>query len=293
MLILDDYKYIPYEGTLNTCRRWSAIFFFGLECTFKRKFTIALIVAAWLSAIIQSIVFILLSQGQLDVELVQVQGERYFSKTMLSIISIQFPWLILLFSILGSGLIADDLKKGAYQIYFARPITRWDYFTGKILVGFFYTLILVWMPVMLLFFHSFIFSGYTSSPNWKILSPDISWTRFFQISLYLFVLTLSINFLILAFSSLSKNSKFIALAFLAIPVLGKIFEVVSQNLVQFSMLRFLSYLYNLEVVGFHLLRLSPGSKDIYISLSILILLILSCMVILYRRLGRIIFVGLV
>lgn len=293
MVIMDDYRYIPFQGKTNSKRRWLPVFLFGMECTFRKKWTTFLLVAAWLTAIIKSILFLLLTQGQLDADLLQIQGERYFSKTILSMIYIQLPWLSLILATVTGGLISDDLKKGAYHIYFSRPITRKDYFLGKFLVTFFYSFLVVWLPVFLFWTHSFIFSGFTQSPNWHIVSKDIHFMRFIQTLAYLFVVSLSMGFLLLMFSCFTKNSRMVTLSFLAVFIVGFVLEYVAQNIQKLSSLHFSSFLGNLDRIGhsiFLFKSLSPGL--FWVSGGVVLCLALFSIAFVYRKLGKIIFEGL-
>jgi ABC-2 type transport system permease protein len=46
----------------------------------------------------------------------------------------------------GAGLLAEDRRVGAHLLYFARPITRLDYFLGKFLTAALYTALAVMLP---------------------------------------------------------------------------------------------------------------------------------------------------
>jgi ABC-type transport system involved in multi-copper enzyme maturation permease subunit len=50
----------------------------------------------------------------------------------------------------GSGLFCEDRKAGAHQLYFARPITRLDYFAGKFLVAAFFSLCAMLVPMLVI-----------------------------------------------------------------------------------------------------------------------------------------------
>lgn len=46
----------------------------------------------------------------------------------------------------GSGLFAEDRRVGAHLLYFSRPLTRMDYFLGKLLTAAWFTALAVWAP---------------------------------------------------------------------------------------------------------------------------------------------------
>ena len=68
---------------------------------------------------------------------------------------VMLPWgtmtlafLIALFA--GSGQVADDTRAGAFQFYFARPVTRDQYLTGKVMPVVVLTMFIALMPALLL-----------------------------------------------------------------------------------------------------------------------------------------------
>ncbi len=290
-------SFIPFDGVLQNRWRWLAIFLFALECTFRRTLTILLLGVAWLSALIKSMNFFMLTQGQLDTQLLEAQGPRYFTQTILGILELQSLWLAVILTAIGAGLIANDLKKGAYQVYFARPIQAKDYFIGKALAVFFYAFLVIWLPMLVFWVHGFLFSGFHSSQNWQVVSGDITIIRFAQTMAYLFILTVSMGLLILALSAWSKNSKFVGLVFIGIFLVGKFIEQLASFL-QLRALSFLSYLKNFETTGRVLFDywgegVDPSRipKDGYMAIVLLGILALFCIVVLYRRLKHIISFG--
>src|SRR5438552_19166944 len=71
-----------------------------------------------------------------------------------------FVFIIAIYA--GAGLIANDLKANALQIYFSKPITRRDYVMGKLGVLFFFLALPTLVPGMLLFFLAALFKSDSS-----------------------------------------------------------------------------------------------------------------------------------
>jgi len=61
-------------------------------------------------------------------------------------------WFILMIILTGAGIIANDQKYKASQLYFSKPVTYWDYITGKFITVSFYSGIITFIPAILLFF---------------------------------------------------------------------------------------------------------------------------------------------
>ncbi len=67
----------------------------------------------------------------------------------------------------GSGLLCEDRRVGAHQLWFARPLTKLDYFLGKFLTAAFFGACAVLVPgLVICLVASF------SSPNWSFLREE-------------------------------------------------------------------------------------------------------------------------
>lgn len=67
----------------------------------------------------------------------------------------------------GSGLFCEDRKAGAHQLYFARPITRLDYFLGKFGIASFFGLCAMLVPALVICLVASL-----SSPEWAFLKEQ-------------------------------------------------------------------------------------------------------------------------
>ena len=95
---------------------------------------------------------------------------------------VEFTRVLRVFTILaiawfGSGLFAEDRQCGAHQLYFARPITRLDYFLGKFFTAAFYGAGTVLIPGM-----AICLVAVLSSPNWSFLTDE--WDVILKTALY-------------------------------------------------------------------------------------------------------------
>lgn len=110
--------------------------------------------------------------------------------------------LIIIMAFSGAGLIADDLKNNALQLYFARPLRKKDYLIGKIAVLSFFIGLLTLLPGMTILIFKLIFSG-----SFKFLA-EYPWLplSIFVESLFLIVF-FSIYTLFL--SATSRNSRYV------------------------------------------------------------------------------------
>ncbi len=111
--------------------------------------------------------------------------------------------------IVGPSLISQDLRFNALPLYFSRPLRRIDYFMGKLgVIGWFLAMVLIF-PSLIAYALGLLFSRDFSiiTDTFPLLLASLG---------YGIVVSLSAGLFILALSSLSRNSRYIALAWLAV-----------------------------------------------------------------------------
>ncbi|NOT28876.1 MAG: ABC transporter permease subunit [Planctomycetes bacterium] len=101
----------------------------------------------------------------------------------------------------GSGLFCEDRKAGAHQLYFARPITRLDYFLGKFGVAAFFGLCAMLVPPLVICLVASI-----SSPEWAFLKEE--WDVIPRAIALAFLWTTVVTLLVLLASSLAARRSF-------------------------------------------------------------------------------------
>jgi ABC-2 type transport system permease protein len=128
--------------------------------------------------------------------------------------------------LVGPGLISRDLRFNALPLYFSRPLRRVDYFVGKLgVVVWFLGLVLV-VPSVIAYVLGLLFSL-----DWTILRDT------FPLLLacvgYGAVMSVSAGLLILALSSLSRNSRYVGLFWLAVwfvsSIVGTVLTAVNEE----------------------------------------------------------------
>ena len=126
-----------------------------------------------------------------------------------SFLSIESWFAMILILLVGPNLISQDLRYNALPLYFSRPLRRIDYFLGKlgVIVAFLGMVIIV--PSLLAYVLGLLFSLDITiiRDTFGILLASVA---------YGLVIAVSAGLLILALSSLSRNSRYIALFWLGI-----------------------------------------------------------------------------
>jgi ABC-type transport system involved in multi-copper enzyme maturation permease subunit len=109
----------------------------------------------------------------------------------------------------GAGLIANDRRANALQIYLSKPLMRSEYIAGKLAVLFGFLLLVTFVPAMLLLMLKVIFDGnFTFLRNNLFLVPAITTASLLQVSLAAFTM--------LALSSLSKSARYVGILYVGI-----------------------------------------------------------------------------
>jgi ABC-2 type transport system permease protein len=121
----------------------------------------------------------------------------------------ELRFAMVLILLVGPNLISQDLRYNALPLYFSRPLRRVDYFLGKLGVIIAFLGMVIILPSLVAYVLGLLFSLDISivRDTFGILLASIA---------YGLVIAISAGVLILALSSLSRNSRYIALFWLGI-----------------------------------------------------------------------------
>ena len=106
----------------------------------------------------------------------------------------------------GAGLIANDRRANALQLYLSKPLSAAEYVAGKMAILFVFLIFVTWAPAMGLLLVQAIFAGsFTFIRNNAYLLPAITLFSLAQVLLA--------SSTMLALSSLSKSSRFVGVMY--------------------------------------------------------------------------------
>jgi ABC-type transport system involved in multi-copper enzyme maturation permease subunit len=177
----------------------------------------------------------------------------------------------------GAGLIANDRRANALQIYLSKPLMRTEYIAGKAAVLFVFLLLVTWVPALLLLFLQVAFKG-----SFDFLRANLF--LFPAITVACFLEALLATFTMLALSSLSKSSRYVGILyagfiFFTFAVYNVMYAVTGD-----SSLSWLSVGANLNQVVDVIFRLTPRYATPWqVSLTVVIGLIALALSVLERR----------
>jgi ABC-2 type transport system permease protein len=132
---------------------------------------------------------------------------------------------MILVLLVGPNLISQDLRYNALPLYFSRPMRRIDYFIGKLGVIVALLTALIILPSIVAYLLGLLFSLDIT------IIRDTSRILFASI-VYGLVIAFSAGMLILALSSLSRNSRYVALFWMGIWILTSTVSLVSLKIEQ-------------------------------------------------------------
>jgi hypothetical protein len=122
-------------------------------------------------------------------------------------------FIMLLVAVAGRGLISSDLRFNALPLYLSRPLTRLDYFLGKLgVIGALVASVAVG-PAVLAYVVGICFSldPGVFKDTWKVLLASIA---------YGLIVTVSAGTLVLAISSLTRQSMYVGMAWAALWIIS-------------------------------------------------------------------------
>ncbi|HSG00344.1 MAG TPA: hypothetical protein VLA20_04395, partial [Vicinamibacterales bacterium] len=186
-------------------------------------------------------------------------------------------WVFFVCVYAGSGLIANDRRTNALQIYLSKPLMRVEYIVGKLAVLMFFLASITLLPALLLVIVQIAFAGSLSLMR---ASPQI--VPAVVLSSVIRVAVASIT--MLALSSLSKSSRFVAILFTGVIFFSEAMYGVLTFLTGSTAVAWVSIPSNLEQVTDVLFRLDPSyDTPIIVSAFVLIGVVVLSVSVLERR----------
>jgi ABC-2 type transport system permease protein len=241
-----DQGYQHWSGTLSGhAWRWLTVARHGVRVGMKNIFLRLFIIASWLPAAFMA--FILCAWGLLEHKSPLVESLRpvlafFFPPEMIAdplhyrvhvwtlcyhyFLSFELYVSMVVVLLAGPSLISLDLRFNALPLYFARPLRRADYFVGKLgVVAWFLGLVII-VPSLIAYVLGLLFSLDLSivRDTYPVLLASLAYGA---------VIVLSAGTLILALSSLTRNSRYVALFWVGLwfvsSIVGTILNAVDEE----------------------------------------------------------------
>ena len=199
---IHDQGYRRYGGRREAHgRTWWVITRAGIiERLRERKF-LGLLLVAWLPFLVRSVQLYVAANYQQAAALLAPTPA-----TFREFLDQQGFFVFVITMYVGAGLIANDRRANALQIYLSKPLTRVDYVVGKLATLVIFLTAVTWVPGILLLLMQMMFAG-----NLTFLKANLF--LFPAITAFSAVVVMTASFSMLALSSLSKSRRFVAVMY--------------------------------------------------------------------------------
>jgi ABC-type transport system involved in multi-copper enzyme maturation permease subunit len=269
---IHDQSYRRYGGGKTTPgRAWTVIAWAGIMNMIRKRAFLGVLLFAWLPFIIRAVqIYISTNFPQAAIFAPTAQTFREFLE--------QQDFFVFIVTIyVGAGLIANDRRANALQIYLSKPLLRSEYIAGKAAVLFVFLALVTWVPAILLLLIQVLFAGSFAFLRANLfLFPAITVGALLQVLLATFTM--------LALSSLSKSSRYVGILYAGIifftaAIYGAMYAITGN-----SSLSWLSLGSNLSQVVDVIFRLKPRYNTPWpVSLTVILGLIVLSISVLERR----------
>ena len=198
---LHDQGYRRYAGRRESHGRgWWVIARAGIRERIRERRFLALLLVAWGPFLVRAV------QVYVSSNFVQAGFLAPTAETFREYLDQQGLFVFIITVYVGAGLIANDRRANALQIYLSKPLTRVEYLLGKLITLGVFLVGITLVPALMLLLLQVVFTGsMTFLVDNLFLFPAITLFAGIQVSFSAFVM--------LALSSLSKNRRFVAVMY--------------------------------------------------------------------------------
>lgn len=269
---IHDQSYRRYGGGKAALgRAWLVIARAGIVNMLRKRMFLGLMLFAWFPAIVRAVqIYVTTNFPQAAMFAATAETFRQFLEQQDF-----FVFVVTIYA--GAGLIANDRRANALQIYLSKPLMRSEYIAGKAAVLFTFLLLVTWVPAILLLIIQVLFAG-----NFQFVQKNLFLFPALTVASLLQVLVAT--FTMLALSSLSKSSRYVSILFAGIMLFTFAIFGVLRLITGSTAVSWISPTASIAQVVDVIFRLPPRYDTPWqVSLIVVIALIVISMSILERR----------
>jgi ABC-2 type transport system permease protein len=247
---IHDQGYRRYGGLKAPLGQgWVVIARAGIRTFLAKRAFLGLLLAAWIRFVIEGVRIYLTTSVPQFSSLPQASLLATTAETFRDMIDSWFVNLIvfLITVYVGAGLIANDRRANALQIYLSKPLTRAEYVFGKLAILIAFLSAVTWLPAILLLVVQISFAG-----NFTFVTSNLF--LFPAITVFAFVKVALLSTTILALSSLSNSARYVGILYTAVIFFTSAIEGVLRAATRSTALTWISFGANLEQIGSAIFR---------------------------------------
>jgi ABC-2 type transport system permease protein len=243
---IHDQGYRRYIGSrAEVGRTWQVITRAGIRTVLAKRSFIALMLLAWSPFVVRAVQVYIAANFQ------QASFLAPKAETFREFLGQQGIFVFFVTIYIGAGLIANDRRANALQVYLSKPLTRAEYVAGKLAILFLFLVSVTWLPAIALLILQILFAGsFTFFRDNIFLVPAITLFSLLQV--------LVASMTMLALSSLSKSSRFVGVMYAGLIFFTSALFNAIRGITGRSSFAWLSPTETLEQIGNIIFRLEPA-----------------------------------
>jgi ABC-2 type transport system permease protein len=201
---IHDQSYRHYGGGKSVPgRSWTVITAAGIKTMIRKRAFLGLLIFALAPFLVRAV------QMWISANYPQAAILSPTAETFRQFLEQQDFFVFIITVYVGAGLIANDRRANALQIYLSKPLMRSEYIVGKLAILFVFLTMVTFVPAMLLLWLKVAFDGsFLFLKNNLFLLPAITVGSLIQVALA--------SFTMLALSSLSKSARYVGILYVGI-----------------------------------------------------------------------------
>lgn len=270
---IHDQSYRHYGGGKSAAgRAWLVITGAGIRTIIRRRVFLGLLLFALAPFIVRAVQFWISANYPQTSSVLAPTAQTF--RDFLG----QQQFFVFVFTVyIGAGLIANDRRANALQIYLSKPLMRSEYILGKLAVLFAALTVITLVPAFLLLLLKVVFDGsFTFLTTNLFLIPAITVAALLQVLLA--------SFTMLALSSLSKSARYVGILYVGITFFTGAIYTVLYAITGTTRVSWISVGANLDQVVDVIFRLHPRYQTPWqVSLLVILGLIALSISVLERR----------
>ena len=252
-------RYLGSRAAVGTS--WQVITRAGVLTVLGKRRFLGLLLIAWAPFVVRAVQVYVAANFQ-QASFLAPKAETFFE-----FLGQQGVFVFFITIFVGAGLIANDRRANALQVYLSKPLTRAEYVAGKFAILFLFLVGVTWLPAMMLLFVQILFAGsLTFVRDNLFLIPAITLFSLLQ------VLVASTS--MLALSSMSKSSRFVGIMFAGLMFFTTALFQALRGITGRSSWAFLSPTATLEQIGAVIFRadLPYDLRPIFAAVTVIVLI---------------------
>ena len=268
---IHDQGYRRYAGQREAHgRTWLVIARAGMMERLRERKFLGLLLFAWLPFLVRAVQLYVAANYQ------QASFLAATPSMFRDFLAQQGVFVFFITLYVGSGLIANDRRANALQIYLSKPLSRVDYVVGKLATLLVFLTAVTWVPGILLLIMQILFAG-----NLTFLKANLF--LFPAITVFAAVTVLMSSFTMLALSSLSKSRRFVAVMYAGLIFFTAAMYQALRGITGSHAWVFISPGDVLDVIGDRIFRSTEPENLLPIALVTVVVLLAGSVFVLERR----------